>query len=97
MNAAFMSYKESAGPESAVTGVRERLCGTTGTAARLSTPVHDENKLSSIVFSDMDATSTPYVLAAQPRRGSRRHRPDLLVGTLAQVFDHYMLTCGFGP
>jgi hypothetical protein len=50
MNAASMSYEESAGPESAVTGVRERLCGTTGTAARLGTPVQDENKLSSIVF-----------------------------------------------
>ena len=30
MNAAFMSYEESAGPGSAVTGVHERLCGTTG-------------------------------------------------------------------
>ena len=49
MNAAFMrlgrhergilmSYEESAAPESAVTGVRERLCGTTGTAARRARP-----------------------------------------------------------
>jgi hypothetical protein len=32
MNAAFMSYEGMAGPGSAVTGVHERLCGTTGTA-----------------------------------------------------------------
>ena len=32
MNAAFMlSYEEEAGPVPAVTGVHERLCGTTGT------------------------------------------------------------------
>ena len=34
MNAASTSYEVSAGPGSAVTGVYERLCGTTGTAAR---------------------------------------------------------------
>jgi hypothetical protein len=38
MNAASMSYEESAAPESAVTAVRERLCGTTGTAARRAHP-----------------------------------------------------------
>ena len=41
MNAAFMSYEGSAGPGSAVTGVGERLCGTTGTtgtAARRPRP-----------------------------------------------------------
>ena len=47
MNAAFTPYEESAGPGSAVTGVYERLCGTTGAAARRATPVYDENKLSS--------------------------------------------------
>jgi hypothetical protein len=31
MNAASTSYEGSAGPGSAVTGGRERLCGTTGT------------------------------------------------------------------
>ena len=34
MNAAFTSYEGTAGPGSAVTEVRRRLCGTTGTAAR---------------------------------------------------------------
>ena len=34
MNAAFTSYEGSAGPGSGVTGVHERLCGTTGTADR---------------------------------------------------------------
>jgi hypothetical protein len=33
MNAAFMPYENDARPGSVVTGVRERLCGTTGTAA----------------------------------------------------------------
>ena len=31
MNAAFTPLKEMAGPGSAVTGMRRRLCGTTGT------------------------------------------------------------------
>ena len=31
MNAAFTSYEGMAGPGSAVTGMRRRLCGTTGT------------------------------------------------------------------
>jgi hypothetical protein len=39
MNAAFMSYQWSAGPVPAVTGVDERLCGTTGTAARRPRPL----------------------------------------------------------
>ena len=34
MNAAFTSYEGMAGPGSAVTGVYERLRGTTGTTAR---------------------------------------------------------------
>ena len=34
MNAAFMSYEESVGPGSGVTGGHERLCGITGTVAR---------------------------------------------------------------
>jgi hypothetical protein len=49
MNAAFTSYEGSAGPVPAVTGVGERLYGTTGTAAA-SMPAHDQNKLSDIVF-----------------------------------------------
>ena len=34
MNATFTSYEGNAGPGSAVTGVHDRLCDTTGTAAR---------------------------------------------------------------
>jgi len=40
MNAAFMSYEESAAPESAVTAVRERLCGTTGTTGTAARRAH---------------------------------------------------------
>ena len=60
MNAAFRSYEEMAGPGSAVTGVDERLCGTTGTtgaAARRATPVYDENKLSSALGREVDDTA----------------------------------------
>jgi hypothetical protein len=38
MNAAFMSYEEASGPVSAVTGARERLCGTAGAAAFCARP-----------------------------------------------------------
>ena len=38
MNAAFTSYEGFAGPGSVVTGVNERPCGTTGTAARRPRP-----------------------------------------------------------
>ena len=54
MNAAFRSYEEMAGPGSAVTGVYERLCGTTGAAARRATSVYDENKLSSALGREGD-------------------------------------------
>jgi hypothetical protein len=51
MNAAFiLSYEESAEPVPAVTGADERPCGTTGTASRRATPVHDQNELSDIAF-----------------------------------------------
>jgi hypothetical protein len=39
MNAAFMPYEGIVGPVPAVTGVRERLCGTTGAAARRARPL----------------------------------------------------------
>ena len=73
MNAAFRSYEEMAGPGSAVTGVDERLCGTTGTtgttgaAARRATPVYDENKLSSALGREGDdaaAAVLAYEIAA---------------------------------
>jgi hypothetical protein len=38
MDAAFMSFEGSAGPVPAVTGVDERLPGTTGTTARRPRP-----------------------------------------------------------
>jgi hypothetical protein len=44
LNAAFTSYEEIAEPVPAVTGVHERLCGTTGTAADAPS-VHDQNEL----------------------------------------------------
>jgi hypothetical protein len=37
MNAAFTSYEDVGGPVSAVTGVRKRLCDTTGTTGTTGT------------------------------------------------------------
>ena len=51
MNAAFMSYEGIAGRDHVVTGVHERLCGTTGTtAARRVRPFTIKIKLSGIAL-----------------------------------------------
>jgi hypothetical protein len=83
MNAAFMSYDGMGGPGSAGAGVRRRLCGTIGTAARGARPLTIKISTVTLGWSGVGPRVRPAQRARSANRPpltARRRLHDVVMG-----------------